>query len=221
MLHNNMKNTLFSLALLLTMSAPLLAQTNYDAEFAAFDAQDKAMPPPADPILFVGSSSLRLWSGIKEAFPGKPVINRGFGGSTISDVIRHMPRVILPYKPKQILLYAGDNDIAQNKMTARDVYSQFLTFFTVVRKQLPTVNVTYIAIKPSPARMAFMPVQTEANRMIKQYLAGQRNTGFVDVYTPMLGTNGQARPELFTADSLHMNAQGYEVWKGVIAPVLK
>ena len=216
-----MKNTLFALTLLLTMSAPLLAQTNYDAEFAAFDAQDKATPPPADPILFVGSSSLRLWNGIKEAFPGKPVINRGFGGSTISDAIRHMPRVILPYKPKQILLYAGDNDIAQNKMTARDVYSQFLTFFTVVRKQLPTANVTYIAIKPSPSRKEFMPVQTEANRMIKQYLAGQRNTGFVDVYTPMLGTNGQPRPDLFMPDSLHMNAQGYEVWKGVIAPVLK
>lgn len=217
-----MKQILFSLALLLTtLTRPALAQqTNYDAEIAAFEAQDKATPPPADGILFVGSSSIRLWNGLKEAFPGKPVIQRGFGGSTLSDVIRYMPRVILPYKPKQIVLYVGDNDIGQNT-TARAFYSQFLTFFALVRKQLPNTNITYIAIKPSPARRQFMPVSAEANQLIKQYLSGQRNTSFADVYTPMLGTGGQPRPELYVADSLHMSPQGYEVWKGVIAPVLK
>ncbi len=217
-----MKNTLFSLAILLTMlTVPTLAQqANYDADIAAFEAQDKATPPPADGILFVGSSSIRLWNGLKEAFPGKPIIQRGFGGSTLSDVIRYMPRVILPYKPKQVVVYAGDNDIAQNK-TARDIYSQFLSFFAVLRKQLPNTNITYISVKPSPSRRQQMPVQAEANRMIKQYIGGQKNASFVDVYTPMLGANGQPRPELFVADSLHMNAQGYEIWKSAVGPVLK
>ncbi|MEZ0487214.1 SGNH/GDSL hydrolase family protein [Fibrella aquatica] len=214
-----MKNTLFSLAILLTMlTVPTLAQTNYDAEIAALET--KAKEAPANSILFVGSSSIRMWDGLKEAFPGKSIIQNGFGGSTLSDAIRYMPRLILPYKPKQVVLYAGDNDIAQNQ-SARNVYSQFLTFFALVRKQLPSATITYIAVKPSPSRKQYMPVAAEANRMIKQYLAGQKNTSFADVYTPMLGANGQPRPELFGADSLHMTPQGYEVWKSVIGPVLK
>lgn len=218
-----MKNILFSLTILLALSVPTLAQqaANFESEIAAFEAKDKATPPPADGILFVGSSSIRLWSGLSEAFPGKPVINRGFGGSTLSDVIRAMNRIIVPYKPKQIVVYAGDNDIAQASATPRSLYSQFLAFFSVVRKQLPAATITYIAVKPSPARRQFMATQVEANRMIKQYLATQRNTSFADVYTPMLNAAGQPRPELFMPDSLHMNTQGYEVWKDVIAPVLK
>ncbi len=219
-----MKNALLLLSLLLATAAAAQTPqtpTSYTAEFAAFDAQDKATPPPANGILFVGSSSIRLWAGLPEAFPGKPVIQRGFGGSTLSDVIRHMPRVILPYQPKQIVLYAGDNDIGQANRTARDVYGQFLTFFTVVRKQLPNTTITYIAVKPSPLRRQFMPVMVETNRMIKQYLASQRNTSFADVYTPMLDAGGQPRPNLFLADSLHMNPQGYDIWKTAIAPLLK
>ncbi|HEY0108157.1 MAG TPA: GDSL-type esterase/lipase family protein, partial [Fibrella sp.] len=123
--------------------------------------------------------------------------------------------------PKQVVVYAGDNDLGQANKTARDLYNQFLTFFSLVRKQLPNATITYIAVKPSPARKQLLPVQAEANRMIKQYLGGQRNTSFADVYTPMLGANGQPRPELFVADSLHMNAQGYDIWKSVVGPTLK
>lgn len=218
-----MRHTLFSLVILLTMlSRPTFAQqTAVETDIAALEAQDKVTPPPANGILFVGSSSIRLWSGLKEAFPGKPIIQRGIGGSTLSDMIKYMPRVILPYNPKQVVLYAGDNDIGQNNKSARDVYSQFLTFFSLVRKQLPGATITYIAVKPSPARKQFMAVTVEANQLIKQYLAGQKNASFADVYTPMLGANGQPRPELFIADSLHMSPQGYEVWKSVIGPVLK
>lgn len=220
-----MKNTLFSLAILLTtLTVPTRAQqtpATLEADIAALEAQDKTSPPPANGIVFVGSSSIRLWTGLKEAFPGKPIVQRGFGGSTLGDVIKYMPRLILPFSPKQVVLYAGDNDIGQNNKTARDVYSQFLTFFMLMRKQLPNATITYVAVKPSPARKQFMPVTVEANNMIKQYLAGQKNTSFADVYTPMLGTNGQPRPELFVADSLHMTPQGYAVWKSVIGPLLK
>ncbi|WP_375448576.1 SGNH/GDSL hydrolase family protein [uncultured Fibrella sp.] len=220
-----MKNTLFSLAILLTLlTVPTWAQqtpATLETDIAALEAQDKTTPPPANGIVFVGSSSIRLWNGLKEAFPGKPIIQRGFGGSTLGDVIKYMPRLILPFNPKQVVLYAGDNDIGQNNKTARDVYSQFLTFFMLMRKQLPNATITYVAVKPSPARKQFMPVTVEANNMIRQYLAGQKNTSFADVYTPMLGANGQPRPELFVADSLHMSPKGYEVWKSVIGPVLK
>jgi lysophospholipase L1-like esterase len=216
-----MKN-LFSAAILLIFSTvAATAQTNYEAEIAAFEAQDKATPPPAGGIVFVGSSSIRLWNGLAEAFPGKTIIQRGFGGSEISDVIRYMARVVSPYAPKQIVLYAGDNDIGQSKLSAREVYARFTTFYALARKQHPTATITYIAIKPSPARRQFMATQNEANQLIKKYLAAQRYASYIDVYTPMLNASGQPRPELFVADSLHMNAQGYDLWKQVVGPALK
>lgn len=217
-----MKNTLI-LAALLTLAAiaPVWAQGNFDAEIAAFEAQDKTTPPPASPILFVGSSSIRLWNGLTEAFPGKPVLKRGFGGSEISDVIRYAPRVVNPYKPKQIVLYAGDNDIGQSNKSAREVYSQFTTFFALMRKLHPAATITYVSIKPSPARKQFLAVQAETNNLIKTYVNNQKNASFADVYTPMLGADGQPRADLFQADGLHMNEQGYAIWKQVIGPLLK
>ena len=217
-----MKNTLIAaMLLLLTASMPALAQGKFDAEVAAFEAQDKTTPPPASPILFVGSSSIRLWNGLAEAFPGKPVLQRGFGGSELNDVIRYAPRVINPYKPKQIVLYAGDNDIGVSSTPAREVFSRFTTFFALMRKLHPGATITFIAIKPSPARKQFMPVQVEANNLIKNYVNGQKNASYADVYTPMLGADGQPRPELFQADGLHMNEQGYALWQQVIGPLLK
>ena len=212
---------LLTTCLTLTGRAQTATPANYETEIAAFEAKDKTIPPPASPILFVGSSSIRLWAGLAEAFPGKPVVQRGFGGSEVGDVIRYSPRVITPYRPKQIVVYAGDNDIAQGKKTARDVYNSVLTLYMLVRKNVPGAMFTYISIKPSPSRRQYMAVQTEANALIRNYLGGQKNTSFVDVYTPMLNAAGQPRPELFTADSLHMNAAGYEVWKQAIAPALK
>lgn len=204
-----------------TTAPASVTPANYEPEIAAFEAKDKVTAPPASPILFVGSSSIRLWTGLAEAFPGKPVLQRGFGGSELSDLVRYSPRVINAYRPKQVVIYAGDNDIAQSKKTARDVYNGVLTLYTLMRKNLPATTFTYISIKPSPSRRQYMAVQKDANALIKNYLSGQRNTYFVDVYTPMLNAAGQPRPELFMADSLHMNAAGYAVWQQAIAPVLK
>lgn len=217
-----MKKTLLIITLLLSAVATLWAQTGkFDAEVAAFEAQDKATPPPANPIVFVGSSSIRLWNGLPGAFADKPVVQRGFGGAELGDVIRYAPRVINPYKPKQIVLYAGDNDIGQSNKSAREVYGQFTTFFALMRKLHPSATITFIAIKPSPARKQFLPVQAEANSLIKAYVNGQKNASFADVYAPMLGADGQPRPDLFQADGLHLNEQGYALWKQVIGPLLK
>jgi lysophospholipase L1-like esterase len=216
-----MKNLLFAAILLFVSTVAATAQTNYEAEIAALEAQDKATPPPTGGIVFVGSSSIRLWDGLKAAFPDKAIVQRGFGGSEISDVIRYMPRLVAPFAPKQIVLYAGDNDIGQSKLSARDVYSRFTTFFALARKQHPTATITFISIKPSPARRQFMAAQNEANQLIRKYVSAQKYASYIDVYTPMLNAAGQPRPELFGADSLHLNAQGYDLWKQVVGPVLK
>ena len=200
---------------------PATTAPNYESAVAAFEAQDKTTPPPASPIVFIGSSSIKRWPDLTEAFPGKPVLQRGIDGTEVSDMIRFSPRLITPYRPRQVVLYAGDNDLGQGKKTAREVYNNVLTLFMLVRKNVPAATFTYISIKPSPSRRQNMAAQTEANALIKNYLGGQKNTSFVDVYTPMLNAAGQPRPELFTADSLHMNAAGYDIWKQAIAPVLK
>ncbi|QKZ12304.1 GDSL-type esterase/lipase family protein [Spirosoma sp. KUDC1026] len=197
------------------------AQPPFENEIQAFEAADKQTPPPANPILFTGSSSIRLWPDLQSYFPGKPVLNRGFGGSQLSDVLRYADRVIIPYKPKQIVLYAGENDIATGNVTAQQTYDRFVDLFQYVRKQLPDVPFLFISIKQSPSRRKYYPVVDEANQLIKDYLAKQKNTQFVDVRPVMLQPNGQSRPELFRADSLHMLPAGYQEWTPLIAPYLK
>lgn len=214
-----MRNFLIAVAFLLSTATASLAQkANFEPEIAAFEAQ---AAPPANGIVFVGSSSIRLWNGLTEAFPGKTVIQRGFGGSDMNDAIKYIGRILAHDRPKQIVLYEGDNDIGQGGASARDVYARFTTFFALARKMAPSATITFVAIKPSVARKQFMATQEEANRLIRTYLAGQKNASFVDVYTPMLDASGQPRAELFQADGLHMTAQGYELWKQLIGPALK
>jgi len=193
----------------------------FENEIKAFEARDQQTPPPKRPILFTGSSSIRLWDSLSRYFPGKPVLQRGFGGSELSDVRYYADRIIMPYKPRQIVLYAGENDIATGKQTAQQTYDRFVDLFEYVRKRLPGVPFVFISIKPSPSRRQFQPVVIEANQLIKQYLSTKRNTRFVDVYTPMLGANQQPMGHLFKGDSLHMQAAGYQIWAKAVRPVLK
>ena len=193
----------------------------FESEIKAFEAKDQQTPPPRRPILFTGSSSIRLWDGLSQYFPDKAVLNRGFGGSQLSDVRHFADRIIVKYRPKQIVLYAGENDIATGKQTAQQTYDRFVDLFEYVRKRLPGVPFVFISIKPSPSRRQYQPIVIEANRLIKQYLSTKRNTRFVDVYTPMLGANQQPMGHLFKGDSLHMQAAGYQIWAKAIGPVLK
>ncbi|GAA4405571.1 SGNH/GDSL hydrolase family protein [Nibrella viscosa] len=187
----------------------------------AFEAKDLVSPPPKNAILFTGSSSIRLWDNLQESFPDKVVLNRGFGGSTLLDVIRYADRIITPYRPKQIVLYAGENDVATDKVSAQETYERFVTLFRTIRKTLPKTPIVFISMKPSPSRRPYFPVIQEGNRLIRNFLAKQRRTTYVDVYTPMLNANGQPKGELFKADSLHMNAKGYVIWAEKLRPVLK
>lgn len=192
-----------------------------EKEVQAFEAQDRQTLPPADVILFTGSSSIRFWTDLPRYFPDKVVLNRGFGGSELSDVRHFADRVIVRYQPKQVVLYAGENDIATGKQTARQTYARFVDLFRYVRKKLPNVTFTFIAIKHSPSRRPFWPVMNDANRLIRRFLAKKSNAQFVDVRPAMLGSNGQPLGALFKSDSLHMNEKGYQRWAPVLRPYLK
>lgn len=216
------KRLFLSLFLLLaSLTVPAQPAPAFEAEIRAFEAQDAASPPPRNGIVFVGSSSIRLWQDLATDFPGKPVLNRGFGGSHLTDVIQYAHRMILPYRPRQVVIYAGENDIATGTVTAQETFDRFVTLFRRIRDALPQTHVTFIAIKPSPSRRHYQPVVQEANAQIAAFLSKQKRAAFVDVYSPMLTPAGQMRGELFRSDSLHMNRRGYDLWRDRLRPYLR
>jgi len=197
------------------------AETNkWEADIAAFEAADKTNPPPKDAILFVGSSSIRLWKTLARDFSEFPVINRGFGGSEMADSVTFAERIVLPYRPRQIMVYAGDNDIAAGK-SGEKVAADFKAFVKKVHKALPETRIAYIAIKPSPSRWRLVDKINTANGLIAKFTKTDKRLTFIDVFTPMLGADGRPRPELFQPDQLHLNAQGYELWTQTVRPFLK
>ena len=210
----------FSLAVLSNISH---AQPNlpFFNDMQNFKKQDSINPPPQHAILFVGSSSFTKWKDVQDYFPGATIINRGFGGSSLPDVIRYAKDIIFPYNPKQVVIYCGDNDFASSDaVTADTVIARVKKLFQMIRKKLPDANIAYISIKPSPSRIRFMPKEEIANKAIKDFLAKQKNAAFIDVYHLMLTETGRPMPSIFLSDSLHMNANGYSIWKKAIEPVL-
>lgn len=189
-------------------------------DMARFAAMDAASPPPAHPIVFIGSSSIRMWSSLASDFPGKPVLNRGFGGSQIRDAVWYADNVAIRYRPRQVVVYAGDNDVDAGR-SPRQVVADFRAFVARIRRELPRVPIAWISIKPSLARTAQLDAQREANAQVKAAAAGMRDVEFIDVFTPMLDAERQPRPELFGDDGLHMNRKGYALWRGVVAPYLR
>lgn len=208
------------LALLLTfitMSTSLVAQDAavkekpYARDMRDFRMSDSLNKPAKGLYLFVGSSSIRMWDNLAQSFPNKKTLNRGFGGSTIPDVIENIETVIYPYNPKHIVIYVGENDIAQG-VSADETLKRFTELYLRVRERFPTTPITYISIKPSPSRDQFKSVVQEANRLISDYIAKQKNIRFLDVYSRMLNDDGSYKP-IYLEDQLHMNQQGYEIWR--------
>jgi hypothetical protein len=191
------------------------------SEIKEYERQDSIQYPQANSILFVGSSSFAFWKTIKDDFAGFPVVNRGFGGSELSHAILYAHKIILPYKPKQVVIYSGENDIAVGNMNADSVRVRFTRLFALIRKNLPRASILYISIKPSPSRKHLMPEMEKANLMIRNFLKKQRNAKFVDIYRLMLDKAGNPRQELFLNDMLHMNPKGYDIWVKALKPYLK
>lgn len=206
---------------LLVLQFAYAQQPPFFDEIQSFKRNDSLFKPLPHSILFVGSSSFKKWWDVNTYFPGYPIINRGFGGSSFPDLIRYADKIIVPYRPKQILIYCGDNDLAaSDKITADTVFQRFKQLFRIIRNQLNQTNIVFVSIKPSPSRAHLMPKMEETNKLIKTFLSQQKNTAFVDVYHLMLNTDGTPIKDLFIEDQLHMNARGYTIWQKAIEPFL-
>lgn len=190
--------------------------------FDGFAASDRLATPASGGVVFVGSSSIRLWPNLESTFgdAGATIVNRGFGGSRLVDCERHLDRLVLPYKPRLVVIYAGDNDLAEGR-TPQQVLHSFAGFVAGVRQTLPQVRIAFVSIKPSPLRAALLPQVREANGLISAYAQTGQGMQFIDVYTGMVDDRGQPRPELFVGDRLHLNEAGYQVWRDAIAPHLR
>lgn len=193
----------------------------WEADMQKFEAADRTAPPPAGGVVFVGSSSIVRWK-LAEAFPslGPRAINRGFGGSVIADAVKYVDRIVVPYQPKIVVLYSGDNDLV-TASTPGQIADQYTQFLSRVRAGLPQARIVVISIKPSVQRWAQLEKARAANAIIKRECDARTGVTFVDVETPMLTAEGKARPELYVEDGLHMTPEGYKIWNALIGPLLK
>lgn len=217
-----MKKILVLLLILLCIDAIAQnAKPPFWQDIQNFKHQDSLQAPPAHPVLFVGSSSFTRWTDIQNYFPDYIILNRGFGGSTLPDVLRYEEDVIFKYDPRQIVIYCGENDLASSDtVTGKMVFERFQNLFTEIRSVFPNVPVLYISMKPSPARWQLKEKMIAANNRIENFMNSQNNAGFVSVWKAMLTGAGKPKRELFAEDNLHINAQGYAIWQKIIEPYL-
>lgn len=186
-----------------------------------FKSIDKQKPPPQHAILFMGSSSFTKWTDVQNYFPEYTIINRGFGGSTLADQIYYFNDLVPPYHPRQIVIYCGENDLANDQVPADSVVNRFKRLFKMIREYDKKVYIDYISIKPSPSREKYLYKFTDANKRIKKFLHCKSKAKYINVYDSMMGANGKPRKDIFISDSLHMNATGYHIWQKIIYPYLK
>ena len=185
-----------------------------------FLISDKKNPPAKGQILFIGSSSFTRWTDVATYFPKLHILNRGFGGSSLPDVIRYQDQIIYPYQPRQIVIYCGENDIAGDaKISAYDIYQRFVTLYQGIRRHTD-VPVAYISAKPSPSRWAMRSKFIALNGMIHNLALEDKSLTYVDVWEPMLDKDRRPIAENYVEDNLHMNAKGYKIWQKVLEPIL-
>ena len=174
-----------------------------------------------NPVIFTGSSSIGMWKDLDQAFPDQNVLNHGFGGSHMSDLMYYYPRLVVSFKPKMVFIYEGDNDIASGK-SPETILRTADSLVKGLRKALPgKTKIYFIAAKPSKARWHLKEQYMEFNAALRTFTAQHKNVFFVDVWTPMIGSDGVVLQDIFIEDGLHMNSKGYEIWKEVIEPILK
>jgi lysophospholipase L1-like esterase len=191
----------------------------WEKDIAAFEAADRVAPPPSGEIVFVGSSSIARWD-TAGAFPDLRIINRGFGGSELADSVRYADRIVVPYQPRLVVVYAGDNDISSNGRTSEQVVVEAERFVSRVRAKLPDVRIVFIGVKPSPLRWTQVDRMRAANTMLRAYCERDDRLAYLDVDSAMLGWDEKPRRELFVEDGLHLSAEGYRVWTTLLRPFL-
>ncbi len=210
---------LFVLALL--WAAPLSAQTaveRRDREIRGFEEADRAAPPPAGEIVFVGSSTIVNWE-VTKAFPDLRITNRGMWGSSLSDALGYVDRFVIPYQPRMVVLYAGENDVNGGR-APEDVAADFERLVAAVHAKLPLTRIVFIGIKPGPLRWGQVEAMRAANALVRAICARDDRLAFLDIDGVMLGWDEKPRPELFVEDGLHLSAGGYELWTVLLRPLL-
>lgn len=216
---------LFSLLAFVFVVAPLRAEdkspsAKWEKDIQAFEAADKQNAPPTGGVLFVGASGIKLWTSLEKDFPKHRVINRGFGGSQIADVTYFADRIVVPYKPKLIVLQSGGNDINAGK-TPEQVADDFKAFVAKLRAALPETRIAYFSMQPAPARWSQAEKQKKGNQLIKEQIAAGKNMVYINAWDAFIGPDGMPRGELFVADKLHHNAEGYKVRAELTRPYLE
>ncbi len=192
--------------------------TRWEEKIAEFEAKDAETPSPTGEILFVGSSSIVGWN-TGDLFPGYVTLNRGFGGSMMSECLYYADRIILPYAPRTIVLYEGDNDIPAG-VEPESVRDDFVRIVEKVHEALPETRIIYVCIKPSVSRWEFREPMSIANDLIRQVIGEDERLFYADIWTPMLDENGEPRADLLREDGLHLNADGYALWTAIVTPML-
>jgi len=213
------RSLLLVLGLFIGLNAFCQSGFPFDNEIRAFKHQDSISFPPKDGILFIGSSSIRVWSDLEQRFPGKPIIKRGVGGSELSQLVDYYtPYVLFPYHPRKIFIYDGENDIAAGK-SGEFVFEEFEKLYGMIKTQLPDATIYFMSVKMSPSREKYFSQVAIANNLIEKYLADKPNTAFIDVNTTLLkATTSMPDSSLFRADYLHLNSKGYDKWQQVLTP---
>lgn len=197
-----------------------VAEAPYEDVIRRFERRDERRPPAPGGVLFVGSSSIRLWKTLQTDMAPMHVINRGFGGSTTADVLRYVDRVVLPYRPRAIVYYAGDNDIGRDRQSPTQVADGFRRFVDVVAATGRQTDIYFVSIKPSPRRMKRWPQMHEANALVRSYARSAPHVSYIDVASHLLGPDGRPRARYYAKDGVHMVDAGYRVWTRIIKPAV-
>ncbi|WP_159523063.1 GDSL-type esterase/lipase family protein [Sunxiuqinia indica] len=224
-----MKRHFFKISLVLITTiliAGNIAFAQYDPEvkwgesIAKYEKKDSVSMPEPGGILMLGSSSFTIWQDVGDYFPGKNMVNRGFGGSEMSDVLFFKERLILPYQPKQIILYEGENDIAAGEKPD-SIFAELLQLVEWTRVQIPGVQISLVSMKPSPKRWELKETMLVMNRKLKQFAAENEDIDFINIWDPLLEPDGVPENENYREDLLHLNAKGYKIWQKAMSPYLK
>lgn len=206
---------------LLLFTITMVRSQPFIKEIRQFQRLDSIQAPPAKPILFIGSSSFTNWKDLASFFPGHVVLNRAFGGSSLTHLIMYAEEVIFKYDPSQIVIYCGENDLTGGpEITGDSVYQRFVRLHKLIKHRFPKVPVAYVSMKPSPSRAKYLATMREGNRLIERYIKKTPRTEYIDVHRPMLAADGRVFSHIFLSDSLHMNRKGYEIWQPIIEPYL-
>ncbi|MEP7268971.1 MAG: GDSL-type esterase/lipase family protein [Saprospiraceae bacterium] len=211
---------LFFGLLILWVGLPSQNQIPFASDIAQFESEDATNPKPMGQIVFVGSSSFTKWKDVDARFPGFGIINRGFGGSTLVDVIRFAQQTIYKYQPRQVVIYCGENDFAADStLSVKAVFKRYKTLTKGINKHVPGSQIAFISMKPSPSRIQLIPKYRAANDLIANYNK-KKGYQYIHVFDAMLDAAGNPKADIFVSDRLHMNASGYDIWVPIIRPFL-